>query len=107
MDQEGGNTMDQEKVPKKKVKNGMDRRDFLKTATLAGAGVVAAGSIGKEILTAKTAFAQSKDPIKVGVVLPLSGGLELFGQQGIQGMKLAVKEINESGGVLGRTRHRR
>ena len=102
MDQEGGNTMDQEKVPKKKVKNGMDRRDFLKTATLAGAGVVAAGSIGKEILTAKTAFAQSKDPIKVGVVLPLSGGLELFGQQGIQGMKLAVKEINESGGVLGR-----
>ena len=42
-----------------------------------------------------------KDPIKVGIVLPLSGGLELFGQQGIQGAKLAVAEINAAGGVLG------
>jgi ABC-type branched-subunit amino acid transport system substrate-binding protein len=31
-----------------------------------------------------------KDPIKIGIVLPLSGGLELFGQQGIQGAKMAV-----------------
>ena len=42
-----------------------------------------------------------KDPIKIGIVLPLSGGLELFGQQGIQGAKLAVAEINAGGGVLG------
>ncbi len=42
-----------------------------------------------------------KDPIKIGVVLPLSGGLELFGQQGIQGAKMAVAEINAAGGVLG------
>ncbi len=42
-----------------------------------------------------------KEPIKIGIVLPLSGGLELFGQQGIQGAKMAVAEINASGGVLG------
>ena len=41
------------------------------------------------------------DPIKIGIVLPLSGGLELFGQQGIQGAKMAVAEINAAGGVLG------
>ena len=94
--------MDQEKESRKKGKKSMDRRDFLKTAGLAGVSAVALGSIGKEILSPKTVFAQVKGPIKIGVVLPLSGGLELFGQQGIQGMELAVKEINESGGVLGR-----
>ncbi|MCK4783086.1 MAG: ABC transporter substrate-binding protein [Desulfobacteraceae bacterium] len=94
--------MEQEKESRKEVKKGMDRRDFLKAAGLAGVSAVAVGSIGKEIFKPKTVFAQVKGPIKVGVVLPLSGGLELFGQQGIQGMKMAVKEINESGGVLGR-----
>jgi branched-chain amino acid transport system substrate-binding protein/urea transport system substrate-binding protein len=43
----------------------------------------------------------AKDSIKIGIVLPLSGGLELFGQQGIQGAKMAVAEINAAGGVLG------
>jgi ABC-type branched-subunit amino acid transport system substrate-binding protein len=47
-----------------------------------------------------TTFA-GDDTIKIGVVLPLSGGLELFGQQGIQGAKMAVAEINAAGGVLG------
>lgn len=98
----GENIMKEEKESKENVKNGMDRRDFLKTAGLAGASAMAIGSIGKEILTAKTVFAQVKEPIKVGVVLPFSGGLELFGQQGTQGLKMAVKEINESGGVVGR-----
>lgn len=46
------------------------------------------------------AFAED-DTIRIGVVLPLSGGLELFGQQGIQGAKMAVSEINAAGGVLG------
>lgn len=40
-------------------------------------------------------------PIKIGVVLPLSGAEELFGSQGLQGAKMAVAEINASGGVLG------
>lgn len=94
--------MKEKKVSKEDGNKGMNRRDFLKTASLAGVSAMAAGSVAKEFLTPNKVFAQIKDSIKVGVVLPLSGGLELFGQQGIQGMNLAVKEINESGGVLGR-----
>lgn len=41
-------------------------------------------------------------PIKVGVVLPFSGGVELYGKQAKLGIDLAVKEINASGGILGR-----
>jgi len=52
-------------------------------------------------LSFSPAAAADKGPVKIGVVLPLSGGLELFGQQGIQGAKMAVAEINAAGGVLG------
>jgi branched-chain amino acid transport system substrate-binding protein/urea transport system substrate-binding protein len=94
--------MGQKQNGKRKKERGVNRREFLMTAGLTGVSAIAVGSIGKGILTPKTVFAQVKEPIKVGVVLPLSGGLELFGQQGIQGMKMAVQEINDSGGVLGR-----
>ncbi len=46
------------------------------------------------------AFAQ-QDPIKIGVILPLSGVLEAYGQQALQGARMAVAEINAAGGVLG------
>jgi len=42
-----------------------------------------------------------KPPIKIGVVLPLSGDEELFGSQGLQGARMAVAEVNAAGGVLG------
>ena len=41
-------------------------------------------------------------PIKVGAVLPFSGGVELYGQQAKLGLDLAAKEINADGGILGR-----
>jgi len=47
-------------------------------------------------------IARAADPIKVGVLQPLSGGLENLGQQGVQGTQLAIEEANEAGGVLGR-----
>ena len=40
-------------------------------------------------------------PVKIGVVLPLSGDFKIYGSQGLQGIRLAVEEINASGGVLG------
>lgn len=43
----------------------------------------------------------TKSPIKIGIVLPLSGAEELFGSQGLQGAKMAAGEINAAGGVLG------
>jgi branched-chain amino acid transport system substrate-binding protein/urea transport system substrate-binding protein len=41
-------------------------------------------------------------PIKIGAVLPFSGGVELYGNQAKLGLDLAAKEINASGGILGR-----
>ena len=41
-------------------------------------------------------------PVRVGAVLPFSGGLELFGQQARLGLELAAAEINAAGGILGR-----
>jgi branched-chain amino acid transport system substrate-binding protein/urea transport system substrate-binding protein len=43
----------------------------------------------------------AKDPIKIGVVLPLSGGFEIYGNLGVRGAQMAVAEINAAGGVLG------
>ena len=45
---------------------------------------------------------RAADTIKVGVLQPLSGGLENLGQQGVQGTQLAVEEVNATGGLLGR-----
>jgi len=38
-------------------------------------------------------------PIKVGVVLPLTGTYSLYGQQALKGAQLAVEQINTQGGV--------
>lgn len=43
----------------------------------------------------------NKQAVRIGVVLPLSGDEELFGSQGLQGARMAVSEINTTGGVLG------
>ena len=45
---------------------------------------------------------QAADPIKVGVVTPLSGSYAPIGKQVRWGAELAVKEINAAGGVNGR-----
>ncbi|HXZ35019.1 MAG TPA: ABC transporter substrate-binding protein, partial [Thermodesulfobacteriota bacterium] len=42
-------------------------------------------------------FAQG--PIKLGAIFPLA---DITGDQGAKAMKLAVKEINQAGGLLGR-----
>ncbi|HEY7646036.1 MAG TPA: ABC transporter substrate-binding protein [Hyphomicrobiales bacterium] len=48
------------------------------------------------------AAAQAQEPIKIGVVTPLSGTYAGIGQQVRWGLELATKEVNESGGILGR-----
>ena len=53
------------------------------------------------LLVAPPAEAQKK-PILVGYPAILSGGGALFGQPSMVGGKMAVKDINEKGGVLGR-----
>ncbi len=46
--------------------------------------------------------AQAADPIKIGMVAPLTGPIADAGRYGVQGAKLAVEEVNKAGGVLGR-----
>lgn len=46
--------------------------------------------------------ADAAEPIRIGAVLPFSGGVELYGAQARLGLDLAVKEINAAGGILGR-----
>jgi urea transport system substrate-binding protein len=46
--------------------------------------------------------ARSAESIKVGAVLPFSGGVELYGRQAKLGLDLAAKDINARGGILGR-----
>ena len=46
--------------------------------------------------------ANAADPIKMAALLDQSGGLELLGIPMLEATKFAVKEINDSGGLLGR-----
>src|ERR1039458_5799210 len=46
--------------------------------------------------------AQAQSTIKIGVVTPLTGTYAGIGQQVKWGIDLAVKEINDKGGILGR-----
>lgn len=59
-----------------------------------GAGAAAAG-------LAMPYVARAADPIRVGILQPFSGGLEVLGMQGAQGAELALLEANEAGGVFG------
>ena len=73
------------------------RREFLKKAGVIG-GMAAFGGF----YTPKKSFAQAKEPLKLGLPIPLTGpyGTEAKDQQA--GAELAVAEINAKGGVLGR-----
>jgi branched-chain amino acid transport system substrate-binding protein/urea transport system substrate-binding protein len=48
------------------------------------------------------AQAAAAEPIKIGAVLPFSGGVELYGEQAKLGLELAATDINAAGGILGR-----
>lgn len=48
-------------------------------------------------------FTHAKDPIKIGVYGPFSGGSAPMGVSMRNGVRLAVAEINAAGGILGQT----
>src|SRR5262249_55745912 len=53
-------------------------------------------------MTGAPAIIQAVEPIRIGILQPFSGGLEGLGEQGYQGAKLAVDEVNDKGGLLNR-----
>jgi len=57
--------------------------------------VLAAVSFGVD----DSALAQSG--AKIGALMPTTGGLQVYGESSINGVKLAVDEVNAAGGVLG------
>ena len=69
----------------------ISRREVLR----GGAAIVGSVALGAP------ALAQAKT-VKLGVLMPFSGGLELFGAQAMQGIEMLVDEVNGAGGVLGR-----
>ncbi|MDX1712093.1 MAG: ABC transporter substrate-binding protein, partial [Rhodovibrionaceae bacterium] len=59
---------------------------------------LALGAIAGAAMFAGQAAAQD---VKIGAVMPLTGDLQAFGKNDVEGVQLAVKEINAAGGVLG------
>src|SRR5882757_10675237 len=53
-------------------------------------------------LAASSTLALAADPIKIGVDGPFTGGSSSMGVSMRDGVRLAIDEINKSGGVLGR-----
>ena len=73
------------------------RRTFLKTVGGAASGL-ALGGVGLN----NSVFAASNKPIKWGFLDCISGTFGVFGKGNIGGTKLAIKKINDAGGILGR-----
>jgi urea transport system substrate-binding protein len=73
------------------------RRDFLKTTLVAAGAGVAVGAGRPAIVTA-----QSREPIKIGVLHSLSGTMAISEVSLRDVVLMAADEINARGGVLGR-----
>ncbi|MEO1458846.1 MAG: ABC transporter substrate-binding protein, partial [Pseudomonadota bacterium] len=71
----------------------VNRRTLLRGATAVSAALAAPGLIRP---------ARADTPIKMASILDQSGGLELLGRPMQEATRLAVKEINAAGGLLGR-----
>ncbi|WP_213300290.1 ABC transporter substrate-binding protein [Paraburkholderia sacchari] len=72
----------------------MNRRDFSRTVLLGAAACLAGPAVSK--------FARGAEPLKIGLLAPLSGPLTRVGQTNRNCAELAVEEINAAGGLLGR-----
>ncbi|MEZ5865912.1 MAG: ABC transporter substrate-binding protein [Geminicoccaceae bacterium] len=59
--------------------------------------VAALAALGS-FLMAGTALAEGA---KIGALIPLTGGLQSYGEASLDGMMLAIDEVNAAGGVLG------
>jgi len=54
------------------------------------------------LLTFPLACSQKEDPVKIGFIAGISGRVAAYGNAGLNGVKLAVEEINKEGGINGR-----
>ncbi len=59
-------------------------------------------AVAVALLTVSGMAVAQKEPIKIGAINVLSGSFAAYGKSGRQGAELAIDEINNAGGVLGR-----
>lgn len=78
-----------------------DGRTVSRRTVLKGMGA-AAGLAAGAAVPGFSRRARAAEPIKVGVISPLTGAWTVYGKAHIAGIQLAVEEINKKGGVLGR-----
>jgi branched-chain amino acid transport system substrate-binding protein len=74
--------------------NRLGRRVALKAA----AGIGFASALPIPTIVA----AQSSDPVRIGVIIGLTGPAAVAGTDGAKSMQIAADEINKAGGILGR-----
>lgn len=86
--------MKKNKKNKSIVNKKVSRRDVVKSMGYVALGALAAPAIIRP--------AHAADPIRVGIISPLTGAWTVYGKAHIAGFELAVDEINAKGGVLGR-----
>lgn len=73
----------------------------MKTRTIIGTWGTLLGVLALALLAAPT-IAGAAEPIKVGLIQPLSGPIAAAGSYVADGAKLALERVNAAGGVLGR-----
>lgn len=85
---------------------GVSRRDLLKAFGLAGAALAGGGALAActapVSAPAGGAAGEGGKPIKIGVMYILSGGFATYGLFAREGVNMAISELNQAGGVLGR-----
>ena len=59
------------------------------------------GLLGALVMAAATIAPSHAEGLKVGALMPMTGGLQAFGTTSLNGVKLAVQEVNKAGGVNG------
>lgn len=80
------------------MKKKIERRNFLKTM----GGVVSGLALGSFAFKGSAFAKAEKGPIKWGLLDTMSGTFGGFGKGNGNGTKLAIKEINDKGGIMGR-----
>lgn len=90
------------------TQSGISRREFLRDAALTAGAVGLAGPLvacGAQPGAPAESSPKARPtgaPIKIGAMYITSGSLSLYGTFAKQGLDLAVDQINDAGGVLGR-----
>jgi ABC-type branched-subunit amino acid transport system substrate-binding protein len=77
-------------------KRRINRRDFLKWTGGTGISMLGISRLPR------IAYGETKEPIKLGIIAPLTGGQAILGPPILEGATIAAEIINEKGGILGR-----